>query len=75
VIARVLPEHRRQGYGEALYERGLAQARELNAEVIETVVWASNVDGVRFAEKHGFVEFDRYLLPGDDVHWIDLRLA
>ncbi|GAB3958743.1 hypothetical protein GCM10029978_004310 [Actinoallomurus acanthiterrae] len=75
VIARVLPEHRRQGFGEALYERGLAQARELNAETIETVIWAANVDGLRFAEKHGFVEFDRYQLPGDDVDWIDLRLA
>ncbi|WP_433178111.1 GNAT family N-acetyltransferase [Actinoallomurus sp. CA-150999] len=75
VIARVLPEHRRQGFGEALFERGLTEARELDAEVIETVIWAANVDGLRFAEKHGFVEFDRYQLPGDDVFWIDLRLA
>ncbi|HLL34541.1 MAG TPA: GNAT family N-acetyltransferase [Streptomyces sp.] len=75
VIARVLPAHRRQGYGEQLYARGLERARELGAEVIETVVLASNEDGLGFAEKHGFVETERYLLPGDTIPWIDLRLV
>ncbi|MFE7777392.1 GNAT family N-acetyltransferase [Streptomyces sp. NPDC057445] len=75
VIARVLPAHRGRGFGEELYARGLDRARTLGAEVIETVVLASNEDGLRFAQKHGFVEFDRYLLPGDTIHWIDLRLA
>jgi len=50
-------------------------ARELGAEVIETVVLSSNEDGLRFALKHGFVETERYLLPGDSIPWIDLRLA
>ncbi|MFJ6614457.1 GNAT family N-acetyltransferase [Streptomyces sp. NPDC091289] len=76
VIARVLPEHRRRGFGTRLYERALGQARELDAQVIETVVLASNTDGLRFAEQHGFVELERYLLrEGDTVHWIDLRLS
>ncbi|MEU9289081.1 GNAT family N-acetyltransferase [Streptomyces sp. NPDC048275] len=75
VIARVLPEHRGQGFGGELYERGLKQARALGADVIETVVLASNEDGLRFALRRGFVETERYLLPGDSVHWIDLRLA
>ncbi|WP_328417705.1 GNAT family N-acetyltransferase [Streptomyces violaceus] len=76
VIARVLPEHRRRGLGTRLYERALDQARALNAQVIETVVLASNPDGLRFAEHHGFVEIERYLLrEGDTVPWIDLRLA
>lgn len=75
VIARVLAEHRRQGFGEELYARGLERARTLGADVIETVVLASNVDGLRFAQKHGFVEFERYLLPGDTIHWITLRLS
>jgi predicted GNAT family N-acyltransferase len=75
VIARVLAAHRRQGFGEELYARGLDRARELGAEVIETVVLSSNVDGLRFAHKHGFVEIDRYLLPGDTIPWIDMRLA
>jgi hypothetical protein len=43
--------------------------------VIETVVLSSNLDGLRFAQKHGFVQIDRYLLPGDTIPWIDLRLA
>ncbi|WP_406350743.1 GNAT family N-acetyltransferase [Streptomyces sp. NBC_00658] len=75
VIARVLAEHRGQGFGEELYGRGLSQARELGAEVIETCILASNEDGLRFAEKHGFVEIERYSLPGETVRWIDLRLT
>jgi hypothetical protein len=43
--------------------------------VIETVVLAANVEGLRFAERHGFVECDRYVLPGESELWIDLRLA
>ncbi|MDP4504258.1 GNAT family N-acetyltransferase [Nonomuraea turcica] len=75
VIVRVLPACRRQGLGEKLYARGLERARELGAEVIETVVLSSNEDGLRFAQKHGFVETERYLLPGDTIPWIDMRLA
>ncbi|MFI0714383.1 GNAT family N-acetyltransferase [Streptomyces inhibens] len=75
VIARVLPAHRRQGFGGEIYARGLARARELGAGVIETVVLESNPDGLRFAQRHGFVEIERYLLPGDSVPFIDLRLA
>ncbi|MGW1373777.1 N-acetyltransferase family protein [Streptomyces sp. NPDC002446] len=75
VIARVLAGHRRQGIGGRLYARGLHRARESGAEVIETVVLSSNEDGLRFAQKHGFVETERYLLPGDTIPWIDLRLS
>ena len=75
VIARVLPDHRRRGFGEQLYQRALAAARELDAAAIETVVLATNEDGLRFALRHGFVETDRYVLDGDTVPFIDLRLA
>lgn len=75
VIARVLAAHRRRGFGEELYARGLDRARQLGADLIETVVLSSNEDGLRFALKHGFVETERYLLPGDTVPWIDLRLS
>jgi predicted GNAT family N-acyltransferase len=75
VIARVLAAHRGQGFGEQLYARGLARAEELGAEAVETVVLESNEDGLRFALKHGFVEVERYLLPGDTIPWITLRLA
>ncbi|MET8529037.1 GNAT family N-acetyltransferase [Micromonospora sp. NPDC005172] len=75
VIARVLPGSRRRGYGEQIYQRGLTQARELGATAIETVVLASNDEGLRFARQHGFVETDRYVLPGDTIAFVDLRLA
>ena len=75
VIARVLPEFRRRGYGAALYENGLTRARALGAGAIETVVLAANTDGVRFAEARGFVETERYVLDGETDVWITLRLA
>ncbi|MCX4647774.1 GNAT family N-acetyltransferase [Streptomyces sp. NPDC058293] len=75
VIARVLPDHRRQGFGEVLYRHGLEHARTLDAAVIETVILASNVAGVRFAEKHGFVEVERYVLPEDPALWFTMRLT
>ncbi|WP_411101546.1 GNAT family N-acetyltransferase [Streptomyces sp. cmx-4-9] len=73
VIARILPEHRRRGHGGRLYAYGLAQARELGARRIRTVVLESNRDGLRFALAHGFTEVDRYVLPGDTVPFIDLE--
>ncbi|UJB40078.1 GNAT family N-acetyltransferase [Streptomyces sp. A1-5] len=75
VIARVLAAHRGRGFGEELYACGLDRALELGAEVIETVILSSNEDGLRFAHKHGFAEIERYLLPGETIPWIDLRLA
>lgn len=75
VIARVLAAYRQRGYGEQLYRRGLAKAEELGAPVIETVVLASNAEGLHFAQRHGFIEIDRYVLPGDTIPFIDLRLS
>lgn len=74
VIARVLPAHRGQGFGERLYERGLERARRLGAEVIETIVLGTNTDGLEFACKRGFVEVDRYVTDVDET-WHTLRLA
>ncbi|WP_418896286.1 GNAT family N-acetyltransferase [Streptomyces cupreus] len=75
VIARVLPEYRRRGFGAALYEHCLARARVLGAQGIQTVVLAANTDGLRFAEARGFVEVERYVAPEDETEvWLTLRL-
>ncbi len=74
VIVRVLAEHRRRGLGTQLYARSLAKARQLGAERIETIVWESNVEGLRFAEANGFVEADRYLPDGEQFAYVTLRL-
>jgi ribosomal protein S18 acetylase RimI-like enzyme len=74
VIARVHPDLRRRGFGNQIYHRALLAAQALNADSILTVVLATNEDGLAFARGHGFVETDRYLLPGDAVPFIDLRL-
>jgi GNAT superfamily N-acetyltransferase len=74
VIVRILPEHRRRGFGGAYLEAELAYARSTGAARIETVVLESNSDGLHFALAHGFVEHDRYVLDGDTVAFIDLHL-
>ncbi|MFF4589075.1 GNAT family N-acetyltransferase [Streptomyces sp. NPDC001388] len=74
VIARVLPGFRRRGYGTALYEHVLAQARALGARAVETCVLAVNEDGLRFARARGFTEVERYVLDGETAEWVDLRL-
>jgi ribosomal protein S18 acetylase RimI-like enzyme len=75
VIARILPEYRRRGFGAQLYASGLARAREFDAPAIETIVLASNTDGLRFAEAQGFTEVERYLLDGDTIPYVTLRLG
>ncbi|MCF2530817.1 GNAT family N-acetyltransferase [Yinghuangia soli] len=74
VIARILPAHRRQGHGTALYNHGLAHARTLGVDTVETIILASNTDGLRFAEHHGFTETERDLLPGDTIPFVTLAL-
>lgn len=75
VIARVLPGYRGRGLGTRLYTRALAAAAGFGVADVETVVLASNPDGLRFALRQGFTEVERYLLPGDTVEWITLRRA
>jgi len=72
VIARILPEHRRQGYGETLYQHCLATSRELGGKGVETHILATNEEGLRFAKSHGFTEVETYLLPGDTIPFIEL---
>lgn len=75
VIVRILAEHRRNGHGTAYLEAELDQARQMGARRIETVVLASNIDGLAFAQDRGFIEHDRYVLGGDTVPFIDLHLG
>lgn len=74
VIVRILPPFRRRGLGAAYLDRALDAARRTGAERIETVVLASNEEGLAFAQSHGFVEHDRYVLDGQTVPFVDLHL-
>jgi RimJ/RimL family protein N-acetyltransferase len=75
VIVRILPEYRRQGLGSEYLAAMLTEARGMGARRIETVVHTSNQDGLAFALRHGFVEFDRYVLDGETTAYVDLYLA
>ena len=75
VIARVLPPYRHRGIGTRLYQRGLEAARRwADDRPVETVVLASNEDGLAFALAHGFVEVERYTLPGATIPYVALEL-
>jgi GNAT superfamily N-acetyltransferase len=72
VIVRILPRYRRRGLGSDYLGTVLEQARGLGARRIETVVLASNEDGLTFAARHGFMEFDRYVLDGATAVYVGL---
>jgi len=74
LIVRVLPDFRGRGLGTAMFNRGLTHVLSWGATTLETVVWEPNVSGLRFARHRGFVEVERYELPGLDGTWIDLHL-
>lgn len=75
VIARVLPAYRHRGIGTRLYERGLEAGRAwADDRPVETVVLASNEDGLAFALARGFVEVERYTLPGATIPYVALEL-
>lgn len=75
VIVRVLPGSRRRGIGAALFDRAMTQAAAHGALAVETVVWAANPDGLRFAEVRGFTEVDRFVPEPGAVPYVTLRLA
>lgn len=73
VIVRILPHLRRQGHGSDHLGATLSQARMLGARRIETVVLTANADGLRFAQRHGFVEIERYFVDGAEYADLVLR--
>jgi GNAT superfamily N-acetyltransferase len=75
VIVRVLPGFRRRGYGSAYLGAVLSEARALGAATIRSVVLASNIDGLVFAQRRGFVEYGRHLLEGHKIPFVDLVLV
>lgn len=74
VIARILPEFRRRGFGTALLRHCMEQAEELKPGVIETNVLAANTAGLEFALARGFVEMERGIPDGYEDEFISLRL-
>jgi L-amino acid N-acyltransferase YncA len=75
VIVRILPAFRRRGMGSEYLQHALAAARARGACEIETVVLATNEEGLRFARSHGFIERNRYTVDGQSVPFIDLHLG
>ena len=75
VIARVLAPYRRRGIGTALFRRGLEVALTwADQRPVETVVLETNAAGLAFALARGFVEVERYTLPGATIPYVALEL-
>ena len=72
VIVRILPAFRKRGYGSTFLSHALSRARELDAVNVQTIVHASNSDGMDFAVRRGFVETARYTMEGDTVPYVHL---
>ena len=75
VIVRILPTYRRRGLGSALLAYALTHAKAWDADHIQTIVHGSNLDGLEFALRRGFVETDRYTLEGESVPYIHLATS
>lgn len=59
INVKVDPDHRRSGQGSVLYDALERTARERGATALLTSVKESLAEGVRFAERRGFVEVKR----------------
>jgi GNAT superfamily N-acetyltransferase len=75
VIVRILPAYRGRGLGSDFLVHALAHAQDLGAVDIQTIVLASNSEGLEFARRRGFVETERYTLDGDTVPFIHLATS
>lgn len=75
VIVRILPAFRRRGLGSDFLLHALAHAQELEAVNIQTIVLASNLAGLEFALRRGFVETERYTLDGGAVPFVHLAIS
>jgi ribosomal protein S18 acetylase RimI-like enzyme len=47
--------------GQLLYEKAMQIARQKNADYVWLGVWEENPRAIRFYQKNGFVEFDKYI--------------
>ena len=70
-IVSVLPEHRRQGVGTALYRTVSGWLRELGIDKIRAPVREDDVDSIAFAERRGFRETERQAMAVLDLTELD----
>jgi len=59
LLPRVVPEARGRGVGTALVQATLEAIRELGCDTVRSHVDGADLEALRFAARHGFVEVDR----------------
>lgn len=60
--------------GQALYEKAIAVAREMNMRYVWLGVWENNLRAIQFYSKNGFVAFDKHFFKLGDEEQTDLMM-
>ncbi len=67
IVVRVLPSHRRQGLGSAVFEQLVEHARSSDRKHISGMVFEDDTDAVEWVANRGFEEYDRQLELSRDI--------
>ena len=59
IVVRVLPEHRRRGFGSDLLDRVVAHAAQLEPPRVSGMVFEDDPDSIAWVTNRGFEEYDR----------------
>lgn len=72
----VLPAFHGKKIGQALYEKAMLKARELNVDIVWLGVWEENMQAISFYRKNGFKEFDKhkFMLGNDEQTDIMMKI-
>ena len=60
--------------GQALYEKAITVAREMNMKYVWLGVWENNLRAIQFYSKNGFVAFDKHFFKLGDEEQTDLMM-
>ena len=60
--------------GQALYEKAITVAREMNMKYVWLGVWENNLRAIQFYSKNGFVAFDKHFFKLGDEEQTDLLM-
>ncbi|MBX3238599.1 MAG: GNAT family N-acetyltransferase [Chitinophagaceae bacterium] len=70
----VLQEYHGEKIGQALYEKAIGVATQLNAGYVWLGVWERNPRAINFYKKNGFVEFGRHIFRLGDDEQVDIMM-
>lgn len=70
----VLKDYHGKKVGQMLYDKAIAQAKQMNLDYVWLGVWEENPRAIAFYKKNGFVEFDKHIFKLGDDEQIDIMM-